>query len=180
MLNDLGLAIWKIRTAHRHTITDMAKKTGIDQLLIKRMENEGFIPLPEEGVVDKIIAAYRLDWNGSCFLRRAFRRARMVEKQEIEKGSIMTNNTVGRGSDQFSLRFPDGMRDELKEVAKANGRSMNAEIIARLEDYNDSQSNSNSLVEIRQTLNKHDEKLDTLADMLGRLCEVINANTQRT
>ncbi|WP_295879200.1 Arc family DNA-binding protein [uncultured Bartonella sp.] len=92
----------------------------------------------------------------------------------------MTNNTVGRGSDQVKLRLPDGMRDELKEAAKVNGRSMNAEIIARLEDYNDSQSNSNRLDEIRETLIKHDVKLDKLADMLGKLCEVINANTQRT
>lgn len=44
----------------------------------------------------------------------------------------MTNDTVGRGSDQVKLRLPDGMRDELKEAAKVNGRSMNAEIIARL------------------------------------------------
>lgn len=31
------------------------------------------------------------------------------------------------------VRFPDGMRDRIKEAAKASGRSMNAEIIARLE-----------------------------------------------
>lgn len=31
------------------------------------------------------------------------------------------------------LRFPDGMRDRIAEVAKVNGRSMNAEIISRLE-----------------------------------------------
>lgn len=92
----------------------------------------------------------------------------------------MANECVGRGSDQFPLRFPDGMRDQLKEAAKVNGRSMNAEIIARLEAYTDSPSNSDSLDEIRETLIKHDEKLDKLADMLGKLCEVINANTQRT
>lgn len=39
-----------------------------------------------------------------------------------------------RGSDQFNLRFPDGMRDEIRRAAEASGRSMNAEIIARLED----------------------------------------------
>lgn len=44
----------------------------------------------------------------------------------------MTNDTVGRGSDQVKLRLPDGMRDDLKKEAKVNGRSMNAEIIARL------------------------------------------------
>lgn len=31
------------------------------------------------------------------------------------------------------LRLPDGMRDRIAEAAKANGRSMNAEIISRLE-----------------------------------------------
>ncbi|WP_295950204.1 Arc family DNA-binding protein [uncultured Bartonella sp.] len=92
----------------------------------------------------------------------------------------MTNNTVGRGSDQVKLRLPDGMRDELKEAAKANGRSMNAEIIAKLQDYTDSPSNSDRLDEIRETLIKHDVKLDKLADMLGKLSEVKNANTQRT
>jgi hypothetical protein len=40
---------------------------------------------------------------------------------------------AGRGSDQFILRFPDGMRDQIAKLATANGRSMNAEIIDRLE-----------------------------------------------
>lgn len=35
--------------------------------------------------------------------------------------------------DKFMLRFPDGMRDRLKAAAADNNRSMNAEIIARLE-----------------------------------------------
>lgn len=35
--------------------------------------------------------------------------------------------------DQYVLRFPDGMREHLKAAAKSNGRSMNAEIIDRLE-----------------------------------------------
>ena len=92
----------------------------------------------------------------------------------------MAKDTPSRKLDQYIVRFPDGMRDQLKEAAKENNRSLNAEIIARLEDYNDSQSNSNRLDEIMETLNKHDVKLDKLADMLGKLCEVINANTQRT
>lgn len=40
---------------------------------------------------------------------------------------------ASRGSDQFALRLPDGLRDQIKADAAANGRSMNAEIIARLE-----------------------------------------------
>ncbi len=37
-----------------------------------------------------------------------------------------------RTADQFVVRFPDGMRDRLKEAAAANGRSMNAEIVTRI------------------------------------------------
>lgn len=39
---------------------------------------------------------------------------------------------TGRGSDQFNLRLPDGMRDQIAEAAQKSGRSMNAEIVHRL------------------------------------------------
>jgi hypothetical protein len=42
---------------------------------------------------------------------------------------------VGRGSDQFMLRLPDGMRDFIAEIAERNGRSMNAEIITALASH---------------------------------------------
>lgn len=35
-------------------------------------------------------------------------------------------------ADQYPVRFPDGMRAFIKEQAKENGRSMNAEIIFQL------------------------------------------------
>lgn len=35
--------------------------------------------------------------------------------------------------DKFMLRLPDGMRDRIAQEAAANSRSMNAEIVARLE-----------------------------------------------
>jgi hypothetical protein len=41
---------------------------------------------------------------------------------------------AGRGSDQFPLRLPDGLRDRIKQLAEANGRSMNAEIVSTLEE----------------------------------------------
>ncbi|NGP18887.1 Arc family DNA-binding protein [Devosia chinhatensis] len=40
-----------------------------------------------------------------------------------------------RGTDQFVLRFPEGMRERIKEQADQKGRSMNAEILTRLEEY---------------------------------------------
>lgn len=36
-------------------------------------------------------------------------------------------------ADKYVVRFPDGMRDRIAEAAKANNRTMNAEIVARLE-----------------------------------------------
>lgn len=42
------------------------------------------------------------------------------------------NIKTARGDDQYMLRLPAGMRDEIKASADANGRSMNAEIVSRL------------------------------------------------
>ncbi len=36
--------------------------------------------------------------------------------------------------ERFIVRLPDGMRDRIAEAAKANNRSMNAEIVSRLAD----------------------------------------------
>lgn len=43
------------------------------------------------------------------------------------------DKAVGRESDKFMLRLPDGMRERIAEAAKENNRSMNSEIVARLE-----------------------------------------------
>lgn len=46
----------------------------------------------------------------------------------------MTDFTkTDRSSDQFLLRLPDGMRARLKSAASENGRTLNAEIVLRLE-----------------------------------------------
>lgn len=45
----------------------------------------------------------------------------------------MVQDTPSRKLDQYIVRFPDGMRDRLKDEAAKNGRSLNAEIIHRLE-----------------------------------------------
>ena len=38
-----------------------------------------------------------------------------------------------QSEDKYVVRFPNGMRDQIRAAAEANNRSMNAEIIARLE-----------------------------------------------
>ena len=45
----------------------------------------------------------------------------------------MAQESASREQDKFMVRMPDGMRDEIAKAAKANNRSMNAEIVARLE-----------------------------------------------
>lgn len=46
----------------------------------------------------------------------------------------MSSTSPSKTLDQFVVRFPDGMRDRIREAADASGRSMNAEIITRLEE----------------------------------------------
>lgn len=72
----------------------------------------------------------------------------------------MSDPKPGRGSDQFPLRFPDGMRDIIKNRADSSGRSMNAEIIAILESAID---NPPELV----------ADLKKLTDMLDDECEIL-------
>ncbi|MFZ2289912.1 MAG: Arc family DNA-binding protein [Halopseudomonas yangmingensis] len=44
-----------------------------------------------------------------------------------------TREFTSRTADKFVIRLPDGMRDHIAEVARKHHRSMNSEIIARLE-----------------------------------------------
>ncbi|OWV87342.1 hypothetical protein ATY75_03260 [Rhizobium sp. N122] len=46
----------------------------------------------------------------------------------------MTDDKPVREQDKFMLRLPDGMRERIADAAKSNKRSMNAEIVAALED----------------------------------------------
>lgn len=77
--------------------------------------------------------------------------------------------------DQFVLRFPDGMRDRLKGEADANNRSMNAEIIARLEESFDNTifetavSQSRTLTEQGITIERQSETLRVQRETLDLL-----------
>lgn len=43
------------------------------------------------------------------------------------------NTRKPQDADKYIVRFPDGMRDRLKAAGQAAGRSLNAEIVFRLE-----------------------------------------------
>lgn len=49
------------------------------------------------------------------------------------QGMATETSKTGRESDKFMLRLPDGMRAKLKASAEENNRTLNAEIVARLE-----------------------------------------------
>lgn len=48
----------------------------------------------------------------------------------LKKNAVYSSRTA----DKFVVRLPEGMRDRIAEVARAQHRSMNSEIIARLEN----------------------------------------------
>lgn len=43
-------------------------------------------------------------------------------------------NTESRHADKYIVRFPDGMRDQLQAAARGHNRTLNAEIVSRLQD----------------------------------------------
>lgn len=53
-----------------------------------------------------------------------------------------------RTADKFVVRLPDGMRERIADVAKEHHRSMNSEIIARLEKSLDSPAAEEGTVEV--------------------------------
>lgn len=64
--------------------------------------------------------------------------------------------------DKFVLRLPDGMRDRIKSAAEANNRSMNAEIVATLEEkYPAPKPESLRLVRLQAVVDMFD---DVVAD----------------
>lgn len=51
----------------------------------------------------------------------------------MSKDDTKPTKVVRQEEDKYVVRFPDGMRDRIKAAAEANNRSMNAEIVNRLE-----------------------------------------------
>lgn len=76
----------------------------------------------------------------------------------------MPTEPPSRALDKFVLRFPDGMRDRIAAEAKANGRSMNAEIIARLEK---TLEDDDLLAELAQRVERLEAKVDEHDYQLG-------------
>lgn len=65
--------------------------------------------------------------------KRFYRLVRYPQDDDGEKP--VAQNSKSRKLDQYIVRFPDGMREQLKELATEHNRSLNAEIIARLAEF---------------------------------------------
>lgn len=51
-------------------------------------------------------------------------------------------------ADKYVLRMPEGMRAKITELAKANNRSMNAEIVLMLQQAIDARANGNPGIDV--------------------------------
>ena len=60
-------------------------------------------------------------------------------------------------ADKFMLRLPEGMRDRIADAAKANNRSMNAELVARIQASFDQG-------DLRERMDRIEQRLDAMAE----------------
>ena len=73
----------------------------------------------------------------------------------------MTDEFPSRLLEKVVVRLPDGMRDRLKAEAEANKRSMNAEIVARLEQSFNASSDTTGLDALGNIVDKIDPSVMT-------------------
>ena len=76
---------------------------------------------------------------------------------------------AGRGSDQFVIRFPEGMRDRIAKLAAANGRSMNAELIDRIEKSMAEITIETGLKNFERPATRMSDRMETVQENLDRI-----------
>lgn len=68
---------------------------------------------------------------------------------------------AAKGADQYMLRLPPGMRDAVAKLAGNNGRSINTEIVAAIEQHLKGPSRLDAL---EAFIEKHRKMLDGMAE----------------
>ena len=71
--------------------------------------------------------------------------------------------------DKFLLRLPDGLRDRIAAAAKANGRSMNSEINAVLEEHYPPPTAFDDVIESIRLMSHDRDRLDAIRAMIDDL-----------
>lgn len=69
-------------------------------------------------------------------------------------------DSESRHADKYIVRFPDGMRERLKNAAKANNRTLNAEIVARLQQSFEPHNDPNW--QLRVAMHTNEVRLQTV------------------
>jgi hypothetical protein len=69
----------------------------------------------------------------------------------------------GRGSPQFVLRYTTEMRDKIARLAKANGRSINAELVALLER---AMSHGDAVEQLQVSMGEIFDRVEKLEDLV--------------
>jgi len=94
----------------------------------------------------------------------------IASREKMCPFDIMTEKENRSLTDKFMLRLPDGMRERIKASADANNRSMNAEIVSRLDDSLDAHEHVASI-----SLNIALSEIDTaeFKEKLGLLVEYL-------
>lgn len=87
------------------------------------------------------------------------------------KQSLGEGAQAKKGPDKFNLRMPPGMRERVKKAKDKNGRSMNSELIARLETSFDFEpAELLSMIEqLKMTVERLTKSVDAVNKRLGKL-----------
>jgi hypothetical protein len=113
-------------------------------------------------------------------MARKHHRKKISDEKVDWSDKPLTLARPGRGSDQFMVRLPDGMRDTIAKMAERNGRSMNAEIVSALADHivRDGQPSKDditaALTELRTDVIEHRKLFDLSREILSKM-----QNTER-
>jgi plasmid stability protein len=85
----------------------------------------------------------------------------------------------GRGSDQFIVRLPAGMRAHIADMAARHGKSMNAEVVTALVNHilrdgePDQNTVKNALVEMKQEIKRLREDILGAGGPRERLVQIL-------
>jgi Arc-like DNA binding domain len=92
----------------------------------------------------------------------------------------MAEDYPSRELDQFLLRLPDGMRDQIAAAAKANNRTMTAEIVSCLQNHFDAQKKQRvSFLDTPVPQFVHKDALAEVAEALANLRQSVEKRFDR-
>lgn len=86
----------------------------------------------------------------------------------------MTTDRSPQAADKYIVRFPDGMRDRIAVAAKQNNRSMNAEVVARLQ-ASFSPTPPSHAAAAEELAQSRAQTITAMEFLQGSLCEAVQA-----